>query len=327
MENEQDIAVDSKNPTENSSGWEREVLEKLALAAVTEQRRARRWSVFFKGLMFLYLIVVGAVVFYPKFEGSSGGDGKEHTAVIDIIGIIATGEVANADAIIEGLRNAVKDKKTKAVVLNINSPGGSPVQSAYVYEEIRRLKAKHPDIPIYAVVGDICASGGYYIASAADEIYVHKSSMIGSIGVVMNGFGFINVMEKLGVDRRLLIAGKHKALMDPFSPVNDEETKHMQTLLNNVHQQFIAAVKAGRGDRLLETEDVFSGLIWTGEMGVKLGLADAFGNVDSVARDIVGVKTKVNFTQHERLLDKLVGRFGVSFGRAIGSVMTGISLQ
>jgi len=326
MENEQDLAVDSQKPVGSSLGWEREVLEKLALAAVTEQRRARRWSVFFKGLMFLYLIVVGAIAFYPKFEGSVG-DGKEHTAVIDVIGVIAEGEVANASSIIESLRNAIKDKQTKGIVLNINSPGGSPVQSGYIYEEIRRLKVNNPDIPIYAVVGDICASGGYYIAAAADEIYVHKSSMIGSIGVVMNGFGFINVMEKLGVDRRLLIAGKHKALMDPFSPVNEEETEHMQTLLNNVHQQFIVAVKAGRGDRLLEDEDVFSGLIWTGEQGVKLGLADAFGNVDSVARDIIGVKNKMNFTQQERLLDKLVGRFGVSFGRAIANVMTGISLQ
>jgi len=326
MENEQGAGVDDKDIAENKVGWEREVLEKLALAAVTEQRRARRWSVFFKGLMFLYLIVVGAVAFYPKFK-SGVSDDKEHTAIIDVIGVIAEGEGANADSIIEGLRDAYKDEKTKGVVLNINSPGGSPVQSGYVYEEIRRLKIEHPDIPIYAVVSDICASGGYYIAAATDKIFVHKSSMIGSIGVLMNGFGFSNVMEKLGVDRRLLIAGKHKALLDPFSPVNEEEKKFMQTLLDNVHQQFIAAVKAGRGDRLKESEDTFSGLIWTGEQGVTLGLADGFGSVDSVARDIVGVKNKMNFTPQERLLDKIAGTLGASFGQAIGRVFTNVSLR
>jgi len=326
MENEQGAGVDDKDIAENKVGWEREVLEKLALAAVTEQRRARRWSVFFKGLMFLYLIVVGAVAFYPKFK-SGVSDDKEHTAIIDVIGVIAEGEGANADSIIEGLRDAYKDEKTKGVVLNINSPGGSPVQSGYVYEEIRRLKIEHPDIPIYAVVSDICASGGYYIAAATDKIFVHKSSMIGSIGVLMNGFGFSNVMEKLGVDRRLLIAGKHKALLDPFSPVNEEEKKFMQTLLDNVHQQFIAAVKTGRGDRLKESEDTFSGLIWTGEQGVTLGLADGFGSVDSVARDIVGVKNKMNFTPQERLLDKIAGTLGASFGQAIGRVFTNVSLR
>lgn len=324
MQNDQDFG--DKQAINNTAGWEREVLEKLALAAVTEQRRARRWSVFFKALMFLYLIAVGAIALYPKFEEASSDD-KQHTAIVEVFGVIANGEVANADAIIEGLREAVEDKKTKGVILNINSPGGSPVQSGYVYEEIRRLKVKHPEMPIYAVVGDICASGGYYIASAADEIYVHKSSMIGSIGVLMNGFGFSDVMEKLGVDRRLLIAGKHKALLDPFSPVNEEETRYMQTLLDNVHQQFITAVKTGRGDRLLENKETFSGLVWTGEQGVKLGLADDFGNVDSVARDIIGAKKKVNFTPQERLLDKIAGKLGASFGHAIGSLVTNPSFR
>jgi len=324
MQNDQDFG--DKKSTDNTIGWEREVLEKLALAAVTEQRRARRWNVFFKSLMFLYLIAIGVIALYPRFE-EARSDEKQHTAIVDIFGVIADGEVANADAIIEGLREAVKDEKTKGVILNINSPGGSPVQSGYIYEEIRRLKVKHPDMPIYAVVSDICASGGYYIASAADEIYVHKSSMIGSIGVLMNGFGFSGVMEKLGVDRRLLIAGKHKALLDPFSPVNEEENRYMQTLLDNVHQQFISAVKTGRGDRLLVNKETFSGLVWTGEQGVKLGLADAFGNVDSVARDIIGAKKKVNFTQKERLLDKIAAKLGASFGHAIGSLVTNPSLR
>jgi len=327
MENEQSKEIDGSAGNANAPGWEREVLEKLALAAVTEQRRARRWSVFFKMLMFVYLMVVGGMAFYPSFEKSVSGGGKEHTAIIDVLGVIAENEAANAKSIIKGLRAAVKDKKTKGIVLNINSPGGSPVQSGYVFEEIRRLKEKHPKIPIYAVVSDICASGGYYMAAAADKIFVHRSSMIGSIGVVMNSFGFVNTMEKLGVDRRLLIAGEHKALMDPFSPVNDEEMIHMQTLLNNVHQQFITAVKEGRGDRLVVTQDTFSGLIWTGEQGVAQGLADGFGSVDSVARDIVGTKKKLNFTPHERLLDKLAGKLGASFGHALGSVVTSLSLR
>jgi protease-4 len=201
------------------------------------------------------------------------------------------------------------------------------VQSAYVFEEIRRLKEKHPDIPFYAVVSDICASGGYYIAAAADKIYVNQSSMIGSIGVIMNGFGFVNTMEKLGVDRRLLIAGEHKALMDPFSPMNEAENKHMQTLIDDVHQHFISAVKTGRGDRLVETKELFSGLVWTGEQGIKLGLADDFGSVDSVAREVIGTKTKLNFTPQQRLLDKIAGRFGASFGHALGSTINGLSMQ
>ena len=324
------VQTDDKDVNQSQAqafGWERDVLEKLALAAVTEQRRARRWGVFFKVLMFIYLMVVASIALYPQFEKGFSNTGKSHTAIVDVLGPIAESEAANADTIIEGLRAAVKNKNTKGVILNINSPGGSPVQSAYIFDEIKRLKKKHPDIPFYAVVSDICASGGYYIAAAADKIYVHQSSMIGSIGVLMNGFGFVNTMEKLGVDRRLLIAGKHKALMDPFSSVNADETVHMQALLDEVHQQFIAAVRAGRGDRLIETEDLFSGLIWTGEQGVKLGLADDFGSVDSVARDIIGTKNKLNFTPKERLLDQLASKLGASFGRTINNAFLGFSLH
>ncbi len=327
MENQQSTHSDIKNTSENSPGWEREVIEKLAMAAVIEQRRSRRWSVFFKSLMFVYLIVVGVMAFYPKFEQGISGSDKKHTAIVDVLGMIAESESANADSIIKGLRAALKDQKTQGVILNINSPGGSPVQAAYVFAEIRRLKEKHPDIPIYAVVSDICASGGYYIAAAADKIYVSQSSMIGSIGVVMNGFGFVNVMEKLGVDRRLLIAGEHKALMDPFSPVNAEETLHMQTLLDDVHRQFIESVRVGRGDRLVETEDMFSGLIWTGTQGIKLGLADDYGSVDSVARDIIKTEKKLNFTPQERFLDKIASRLGASFGQAFASAINGFILR
>lgn len=326
MENQQNNKMDA-NDSKNTPGWERNVLEKLAMSAVTEQRTARRWSIFFKMLMFAYLIAVGAMAFYPKFSKGMGGSDKEHTAVVDILGVIADGEVASAENIIEGLRDAVKDEKTKGVILNINSPGGSPVQSAYVYDEIRRLKKKHPEIPIYAVVSDICASGGYYIAAAADKIYVSESSMIGSIGVLMNGFGFVNTMEKLGVDRRLLIAGKHKALMDPFSAVKQEETAHMQALLNEVHQQFISAVRAGRGDRLVETKDMFSGLVWTGVQGIKLGLADDLGSVDSIARDVIGTKNRLNFTPKEKLFDKLAGKIGASFGQALAATANSFSMR
>nr|WP_305888617.1 signal peptide peptidase SppA [Methylomonas sp. SURF-2] len=301
-------------------------MEKLAFAAIEEQKRSRRWGVFFKLLTFAYLALALGVFLYPRFE-SEVSAGKTHTAVIDVLGMIADGEAANADVIIAGLRDAVKDKNTKGIILNINSPGGSAVQANYVYEEIRRQKADRPDLPIYSVVGDMCASGGYYIAAASDKIYVSRASLIGSIGVVMNGFGFSNVLEKLGVERRLLTAGEHKAMLDPFSPLNQQETQHMQSLLDQVHQQFIVAVKQGRGDRLKETPEMFSGLVWTGEEGVRLGLADDFGSVDSVARDVLGAEDKVNFTPQERLIDRLAGKFGASFGHAIGTAINAINFQ
>ncbi|NOQ36619.1 MAG: signal peptide peptidase SppA [Methylococcaceae bacterium] len=324
MEN-QDTHTTSQPPKDTE--WERDVLEKLAFSAVTEQRRTRRWNNFFKSLMFIYLLGIFAMAMYPKFkDGISGGD-KPHAAVIDISGVIAESEDANADSIIEGLRAAAKDTNTKGIILKINSPGGSPVQSAYIYDEIRRIKAKQPDLPIYSVVGDICASGGYYIAAATDKIFVSQASIIGSIGVIMNGFGFVDVLEKLGVERRLLTAGSHKAMLDPFSPAKEEETQHMQILLDEVHQQFIDAVKAGRGDRLKESDDMFSGLVWTGAEGVKLGLADGFGNVDSIARDVLETEQKVNFTPQERLLDKLAGSLGASFGQAFSSAINNVSLR
>lgn len=301
--------------------WERETIEKLAFAAVTEQRRARRWGIFFKLLMFVYLFALFGAAMYPniKEEFSMGGPGGGHTAVIDVVGVIAEDKESNADTIIQGLRDAAKDKNTKGIILHINSPGGSAVQSDYVYNEIRRLKQEHPELPIISVVSDICASGGYYIASAADKIFVNQASIIGSIGVVMNGFGFVDVLDKLGVERRLLTAGAHKAMLDPFSPVNEEETQHMQKLLDEVHIQFINAVRAGRGDRLKESKDMFSGLVWTGKEGVDLGLADDFGNERFVAKTVIGAEKLVNFTRHERLIDRLAGKLGASFGQALGA--------
>lgn len=315
-----------QTPDAADAGWEKAILEKLAFAAIEEQKKTRRWSVFFKLLTFAYLAVGLGMFVYPRFDAKISTQ-TEHAAVIDVQGMIVEGDSANADSIINGLRDAIKDTNTKGIILNINSPGGSAVQSAYVYDEIRRQKAEHPDMPIYAVVGDMCASGGYYIASAADKIFVNQASLIGSIGVLMNGFGFSNVLEKLGVERRLLTAGEHKAMLDPFSPVNQQEAKHMQGLLDQVHQQFITAVKQGRGDRLKQTTDMFSGLVWTGEEGVKLGLADGFGSVDTVARDILGTEEKVNFTPQERLLDRLAGKFGATFAHAIGLSVKSIQLQ
>lgn len=308
-------------------GWEREMIEKLAFAAITEQKTARRWSSFFKLLMFAYLIGIFAMMAYPHVKQNMSGTTKAHTAVVNVQGVIAEGEEANADSIIEGLRDALKDENTKGVILKINSPGGSPVQSAYVYDEIRRLKQKYPQIPIYAVVSDICASGGYYIAAASDKIFVNQASLIGSIGVIMNGFGFVDVIKKVGVERRLLTAGAHKAMLDPFSPAKEDENIYMQSLLNGVHQQFIDAVKVGRGKRLIETKDIFSGLVWTGAEGVKLGLADGFGTVDSIARDVIGTEEVIDFTPQEQLFDKLASKLGASFGHAFSSVAQNISLR
>ncbi len=321
--------MDNQNKAEvtQQSGWEREVIEKLALAAVTEQTRARRWGVFFKSLMFVYLIAVFGVAVYPKISQDIGVDSKDHTAVIDVVGMIADSKDANADSIIESLRNAVKDEHTKGIILNANSPGGSPVQSSYVYEEIRKIKKEHPALPIYAVVSDVCASGCYFIVSASDKIFVNPSSLVGSIGVIMDGFGFVETMEKLGVERRLITAGAHKAMLDPFSPPKEDESRYVKNLIDQVHQQFINSVKAGRGDRLKETPDLFSGLVWTGEEGVKLGLADAVGTQDSVAKELIGAEKRVDFSRQEHLLDKIAGKLGASFGQAIGSFVQGMSLR
>jgi protease-4 len=311
----------------NEPGWEREVIEKLALAAVTEQARARRWSVFFKSLLFVYVIILSIAAIYPKISKDFGAGSKDHTAVVDIVGMIAEGKDSDAASIIDSLRDAVKDEHTKGIILHANSPGGSPVQSSYVYEEIRNIKKEHPNLPIYAVVSDICASGCYYIVSASDKIFVNPSSLVGSIGVLMDGFGFVDVMQKLGVERRLFTAGAHKAMLDPFSPPKEEESRYVQGLLNQVHQQFINSVKAGRGERLKDHPDMFSGLVWTGEEGVKLGIVDGIGNQSYVAKELIGAETVVDFSQQERLLDKIAGKLGASFGQAIGSLIQGVALR
>lgn len=304
--------------------WERETLEKVLLASVNEQRRARLWGIFFKFALLAYLIVVAWLVAKPMGGLMERHGDKAHTAVIDVAGPIMEGNPSDADNLIEGLRDAIKDKKTKGVILRMNSPGGSPVQSAYVYEEIKRVKKEKPELPIYAVVSDLCASGCYYVAAAADKIYVHPASVVGSIGVIMNGFGFVDSMQKLGVERRLLTAGEHKALLDPFSPVNPEEKQHIQGVIDSVHQQFINAVKQGRGERLKENPQLFSGLVWNGEESVKLGLADEFGNTRSVAKDVIKAEETVNFTPKERLLDRITHRLGATLA---SSLQTAIGLR
>lgn len=308
--------------------WERELLEKVALASITEQIRARRWGIFFKSLLFVYLFAIFGVAVYPKLGSEHlGKKGDGHTAIIDLVGQIAEDKDANADSIIEGLRDAIEDKDTKGIILHANSPGGSPVQSAYVYDEIRRIKKEHPDLPIYAVVSDMCASGCYYIVSAADKIFVNPASLVGSIGVLMDGFGFVDGMQKLGVERRLLTAGSHKAMLDPFTPRKENEVFYMQGLLNQVHQQFIQAVKLGRGVRLKETPDLFSGLVWSGEEAKKLGLIDDFATQREVSKNIIGAEEEVNFTPQQRLMDKLAGRFGASFAGALSSFLQPVSLR
>ncbi len=309
--------------SEQNNNWERGVLEKLAMSAIQEQRRARHWGIFFKVLTFAYLFIVLFLAMGwmgGKAETALGG---KHTALVEMNGVIASNSAASADNIIPSLQDAFKDKKTQGVILRINSPGGSPVQAGYINDEIRRLRAKYPKIPLYVVVEDMCASGGYYVAAAADKIFVNKASMVGSIGVLMDGFGFTGAMEKLGVERRLLTAGENKAFMDPFSPVNPRHREFIKQMLDEIHQQFIDVVKQGRGKRLKETADTFSGLIWTGQKSIELGLADEMGSVESVARDVIKAEDVIDFTTHEGIADRLAKRFGAG----VASALPGFSMQ
>jgi protease-4 len=298
---------------ERSGGgiWERELVAKLATAALKEQRRARRWGIFFKLLTFAYITFL--LVLFVDWEGRAEmASGRKHTAMVELNGTIAPGSDASAENINAALQAAFKDKNTQGVILKINSPGGSPVQSQTIYDEMKRLRKKYPEIPLYAVVEDVCASGGYFVAAGADRIYVSKSSVVGSIGVLMNGFGFTGLMDKLGIDRRLVTAGENKGMLDPFSPVQAKDVEHAKKLVADIHQQFIAVVREGRGKRLKETPDMFSGLIWTGQMSIDLGLADGLGSLDSVARDVIKAEEIVDFSQKENFAEKFARRFGVS---------------
>lgn len=288
------------------------LLEKTLLAGVQEQRRARRWGIFFKTLTFIYLF--GALVlFTPSLNlQQSAARSENHTALIEIRGMIMADEAASADSVVGSLRAAFEDTKTKGIVLRINSPGGSPVQSGYIYDEIKRLRAEYPGIKVYAVISDLGASGAYYIASAADQIYADKASLVGSIGVTAATFGFVGVMEKVGVDRRVYTSGEHKAFLDPFQPQKVEETRFWQGVLQTTHQQFIDSVKKGRGDRLKAAEhpELFSGLIWSGEQALELGLVDALGSSSFVAREVIGAKEIVDYTRKETPFDRFAKKLG-----------------
>jgi len=308
------------NKPSATTGWERDVLNRLAFASLNEQRRARRWGIFFKSLMFLYLFALLALMMPDKWGSGSVKLGR-HTALVEVKGVIADGTEASADNIVTGLRNAFADKNTAGVILRINSPGGSPVQSGYVYDEIKRLRQKHPDIPLYAVVSDMCASGGYYIAAAADSIYANKASVVGSIGVLMNGFGFVDAMDKLGVERRLLTAGEHKGFLDPFSPSRPEDVAHIKTILGDIHAQFISAVKEGRGTRLKDDPVLFSGLVWTGEQGMEMGLVDGLASASQVAREVIGAENIVDFTPRPRYFERLAASLGAAMANGIGSLL------
>ncbi len=305
---------------ENGENWERGVIEKLATEALKEQRRGRRWGIFFKLLTFAYLAVVLVMAMGWRVDGDPMSSGK-HTALVDIAGVIAARGDASAERVTSALQAAFKDKNTQGVILRINSPGGSPVQAGIIYDEIRRLRLANPSIPMYAVVEDICASGGYYIAAAADRIYVDKASIVGSIGVIMDGWGFTGVMQKLGVERRVLAAGENKAFLDPFSPLEENHKKHAQTLLADIHAQFIDVVRKGRGTRLKETPDMFSGLIWTGATSVEVGLADGLGSLEWVAREVVKAEQIVDFTEKQNLAERFARRFGAVLAESLSGVL------
>lgn len=301
--------MDSPQPSNGTPNWERQTLEKLAFAALEEQRSRRRWGIFFKFLGFAYLLVVlVAVVDW----GADVEHQERHTALVNLNGVIQSKGEANGENMIAALNSAFEAKNSVGIILRINSPGGSPVQAGIISDEIRRLRGKYPDKVLYAVVEDMCASGGYFVAAAADKIYVNKASIVGSIGVLMDGFGFTGTMDKLGVERRLLTAGDNKGFLDPFSPQAPQHKEHAQVLLNDIHKQFIDVVKAGRGKRLQESPDMFSGLMWTGVQSVELGLADDFGSVDSVARDIVKAEKVLDYSVKDNIAERFAKRLGAS---------------
>ena len=305
---------DGRNPP---AGWERDVLERLMFATLREQRAARRWRIFFRLVWLLVLLLFVAALLNGANKTVDKGLTGKHTALVSLRGVIDADSDASAEKINGSLQSAFKDGNAAAVILRVNSPGGSPVQAGMINDEIRRLRGTYPDKPLYVVVDEMCASGGYYAAAAADRIYVDKASIVGSIGVLSDGFGFTGVMEKLGIERRLQTAGRNKGIGDPFSPLSDEQKGHLQAMLDEIHQQFIKVVREGRGTRLHETPDTFSGLFWTGEQSIALGLADDYGSVDSVARDVVKAEDVVDYTERQSIGERFARRFGSSVGASL----------
>lgn len=311
--------MDTQNPMNSNPkpGWEKELVEKLATEALKEQRRRRRWGIFFKLIAVVY---VGALIWIGT--GNSMGEKIEmgtHTALVDLEGVIASDTLASADRINHSLRAAFENTGSVGVILRINSPGGSPVQSGMIYDEIKRLRKAYPDKPLYVVVEEICASGGYYVAAAADKIFVDKASLIGSIGVLMDGFGFVDTMQKLGVERRLITAGANKGFLDPFSAQRPFEKEYASQMIETIHKQFIKVVKEGRGERLKDDPLMFTGLIWTGEGSLVNGLADDYGTVRQVATDVLKAETVLDYTEHESFAERVAKRVGVVFGQSLGT--------
>lgn len=310
-------------PPAEDTEFERRLVTRMSYEFLREQRRARRWGIFFKLLAFAYLAIF-LLLSSPALPRLSALGGQGITALVDVQGVIAHDSAASADLIVRGLRAAFDDVNTRGVILRINSPGGSPVQAGYINDEIYRLRAKHPDIPLYAVIEDLCASGGYYVAVAADRIYADKASIVGSIGVRMDGFGFVESLDKLGVERRLLTAGENKGFLDPFSPLDPEHVEHVQKLLAEMHEQFINTVLKGRRDRLSDHAELFSGLIWSGERSLELGLVDELGSSGYVAREVIGAEKIVDFTPRDYSLEGLLRRGGATlFGGLFGSARGG----
>ena len=300
-----------------TSGWERKLLERLVLASLIEQRRARRWNLVLRFAWLAFLVAVAVVWWDPQwFETDRGGP---HSALVEVSGFISDDGDANADEVVAGLRAAFGNSDTAGVIVRINSPGGSPVQAGYISAEIARLRTLHPDTPLYAVVADVAVSGGYYVAAAADAIYASRSSIVGSIGVLMDGFGFADALQKLGVERRLITAGEHKGFLDPFSPATEDEVAHLRSMLRQIHDEFVEVVKRGRGNRISDDAEVFSGLIWTGLRGKELGLVDAFGSSSYVAREVIGAEDIVDFTVRPSHLDAIADRLGAGIARGLGA--------
>ena len=300
---------------QNDPQWERQLLEKIAFSTLQEQKAKRRWGIFFKLAVLAYLFAV--LILVVDWGGSEKLTDGKHTALIYLHGTIEASGEASAEKLNGALQSAFEDKGTAGVILRVNSPGGSPVQSGIVYDEIRRLRAKHPEVPLYVVVEDLCASGGYYIASAADKIFVDKASIVGSIGVLMDGFGFTGTMDKLGVERRLLTAGENKGFLDPFSPQDAKQKEHAKVLLGEIHNQFIEVVRQGRGKRLKETPEMFTGLMWTGSQSIQLGLADDFGTVDSVARDVIKAEKILDYSVKENIAERFAKRLGADMAQSL----------
>lgn len=309
----------SPDPPASSPGGERRPLERLAFKTLAEFRRARRWGLVFRFAWLAFAIALAAILMEPEWleTGSSG----PHSALVDVRGVIGDDGDASADRIVAALQAAFEDSDTAGVILRINSPGGSPVHAGYVNDEIARLRTLHPDTPLYAVITDIAASGGYYVAAAADAIYASRSSLVGSIGVLMDSFGFVGAMEKLGVERRLITAGENKGFLDPFSPVRDADVAHLRSLLEEVHGEFVEVVKRGRGDRLADDDDIFSGLMWSGARSIELGLVDAIGSSGHVAREVIGADDIVDFTIRPSHLDTIANQLGAGVARAVASVL------